>query len=216
MTAASAHAASRGRIDKRHAILDAAITVFARQGYAQACVKEIAAEASVAKPTVYNHLTDKANLFRQAVEAAADALHAENLAALDGLTRPGDDLRAALEDTGRRLLRHHCSERSTALRRLLHAEGTRFPDLLGLPSVDPRTLATALADRLARLCVTGRLRLTDPDRAAEQFLALLTGPVDLRSGYAGRSMTTGEQDGIARAAVDVFLSAYTGSPAPPE
>ncbi|MFF7183419.1 TetR family transcriptional regulator [Streptomyces sp. NPDC008121] len=37
-----------------NAILDGAFAVFEQRGYAQACVKEIAQEEGVAKPTVYN------------------------------------------------------------------------------------------------------------------------------------------------------------------
>jgi AcrR family transcriptional regulator len=59
---------ARGRIERRQAILDGAFAVFTRHGYAQACVKEIAQEAGVAKPTVYSHLNDKESLYREAVE----------------------------------------------------------------------------------------------------------------------------------------------------
>jgi len=54
-----------GRIDKRQAILDAAFTIFARDGYYLAGVDAIAAEARVAKHTIYNHFRDKENLFRE-------------------------------------------------------------------------------------------------------------------------------------------------------
>lgn len=67
---ASRREAPRGRIDKRQAILEAAFRTFAREGYGQSCVREIAAEAGVAKPTIYNHLGDKETLFREAMLAA--------------------------------------------------------------------------------------------------------------------------------------------------
>ncbi|WP_131770844.1 TetR/AcrR family transcriptional regulator, partial [Candidatus Protofrankia californiensis] len=54
----------RGRVDKREAILAAAFEVFARKGYEGASVDLIASEAGVAKPTLYNHLGSKENLFR--------------------------------------------------------------------------------------------------------------------------------------------------------
>ncbi|WP_241483058.1 TetR/AcrR family transcriptional regulator [Nocardiopsis halophila] len=57
--AGGAPAEARGRIDKRRAILEAASRVFTRDGYGRSCVREIAAEADVAKPTVYNHVHDK-------------------------------------------------------------------------------------------------------------------------------------------------------------
>ncbi|MDA0633485.1 TetR/AcrR family transcriptional regulator [Nonomuraea sp. MCN248] len=202
---------ARGRIDKRQAILDAAITVFARRGYDQACVQEIADEAGVAKPTVYNHLTDKATLFREAMTAATGAAVARHLATLDRLAVPGDDLRTVLEEVALDLLRCHCDERSRAVRRLLHAETARFPDLLSLvrgPS--GHRVTEALADRLARLALAGRLRGADPSLAAEQLIALLTGPADLR--WPVSSPPDDDLATIAHAAVDTFLRAFAADP----
>lgn len=81
--AAAARTAPRGRIDKRQAILDAAFDVFAEHGYAQALVQEIAEQAGVAKPTVYNHFTDKETLFRATLTAAAQTVMDGNIAVLD-------------------------------------------------------------------------------------------------------------------------------------
>ncbi|MER6943001.1 TetR/AcrR family transcriptional regulator [Nonomuraea sp. NPDC000554] len=200
---------SRGRIDKRQAILDGAFTVFARQGYAQACVQEIADEAGVAKPTVYNHLTDKATLFRHAMEAAAQAALNERLAALEPLVEPGEDLPATLELVGYDLLRLHCDDRSCALRRLLYSESTHFPDILDIVRQSgPHRLNQALADRLARLALAGQLRTTDPALAAEQFMALLTGPMEARSQMGTRPIDDAELRDVARAAVHTFCQAF--------
>ncbi|SFJ84195.1 DNA-binding transcriptional regulator, AcrR family [Amycolatopsis sacchari] len=200
---------ARGRIDKRQAILAAAFTVFARHGYDQAGVQEIAAEAGVAKPTVYNHLADKANLFRHAVLAAAEEVMAENLAIAERLREPGGDLRATLEDVAYRMARVCAGERARALRSLAHGQASRFPDLIDL--VRERTsdrLSEALADRLARLSLAGRLRRCDPALAAEQFLALLTGPLEARSRSGTRTLSTADTRTVADAAVDTFLRAY--------
>jgi TetR/AcrR family transcriptional regulator, mexJK operon transcriptional repressor len=200
---------SRGRIDKRQVILDAAFTVFARRGYAQACVQEIADEAGVAKPTVYNHLNDKATLFRHAVNTAAQTTLNERLSALEPLADPGQDLRAVLEDVGYRLLRLHTDERSYALRRLLCSEIIHFPDILDIVLENgPHRLSQALADRLARLTLSGQLRATDPDQAAEQLIALLTGPLEPRSRMGSRPIGDAELHEIARAAVRTFLTAF--------
>jgi TetR/AcrR family transcriptional regulator, mexJK operon transcriptional repressor len=207
--AVAAGAGGSGRIDKRRAILDAAFAVFARRGYAGACVKEIAAEAGVAKPTVYNHLTDKENLFRRAMEAAADAVAEENLAVLDRLRAPGDDLEAALDDVAFRLLKICKGERAGALRWLTHAQVAEFPDLV--VAVQERTavrIADALADRLARLALAGRLHPGDPAHAAEQLLSLLTGPLELRSRLGTRPVSTAETRAIAERAVRTFLRAH--------
>ncbi|TQM32304.1 TetR/AcrR family transcriptional regulator [Nocardia bhagyanarayanae] len=201
--------AGRGRIDKREAILDAAFTVFARRGYNQACVQEIADEADVAKPTVYNHLTDKETLFREAVEAAADAVGAQCLDAIERLRDPGADLPAALTDSARRLLRVCASEHARALRSLTYAQLAAFPDLVdSVQSRTSRRVAEALGDRFARLMLAGRLRTTDPAGAAEQFLALLTGPLESRSRLGARKVPAAELRALADSAVDTFVRAY--------
>ncbi|QUH00920.1 TetR/AcrR family transcriptional regulator [Saccharopolyspora erythraea] len=208
-TASAARTTSRGRIDKRQAILDAAFTVFARQGYSQTCVQEIAEEAGVAKLTVYNHLSDKENLFRQAVEAAADAVAAEGLAVVERLREPGADLPAATADLARRMLQVVTGKRALALRWLTYAQVARFPDLV--ESVQRRTstrITEALADRFARLSLSGELRRCDPAQAAEQFMALLTGPVEARSRLGTRRLPASETRAVAAAAVDTFLRAY--------
>ncbi|MCD0450920.1 TetR/AcrR family transcriptional regulator [Actinocorallia sp. API 0066] len=199
----------RGRIDKRQAIVDAAFRVFARQGYEQASVQDIAEEAGVSKQTVYNHFQDKQAVFSAAMAATADAVLADNLAAVERLRDPGPDLRAALNETAFGLLKICCDPRSSALRSLTYAQLTRFPDLLEV--VQGRLasgLGPAMADRLARLALAGELRPCDPERAAEQFLALLTAPVETRSRMGTRKLPEDDVKAVAEAAVDTFLRAY--------
>ncbi|WP_131738246.1 TetR/AcrR family transcriptional regulator [Actinomadura roseirufa] len=201
--------ATRGSGDRRQAILEGAFAVFARRGYDGAGVKEIAAEAGVAKPTVYSHLNDKATLFREAMRAAGQAILAERLAALEPLKDPGDDLRATLQEVGHRLLVLHTDDRACAMRRLLYTEITRFPDTLETATESgPHHLTQALADRLARLALAGRLRITDPDMAAEQFLALLTGPLEARTRMGTRPIDDTALHDLAHAAVDTFLQTF--------
>ncbi|PPJ22611.1 TetR family transcriptional regulator [Nocardia nova] len=205
-------AGSRGRIDKRRAILEAAFVVFARRGYALACVQEIAEEAGVAKPTIYNHLDDKETLFRHALTAVADEVLAENLSVVERLRNPGADVRTTLEDVAYRLIRACCTERSRSLRWLTYAQVAQFPDLIDI--VMSRTsfqLADALADRIARLSLSGRLRGCDPAVAAEQFLVLITGPMEGRSRLGTRKVSAAEMRAVAAAAVDTFWCAY-GAP----
>lgn len=201
---------TRRRPDRREVILAAAFAVFARRGFTQASVQEIADEAGVAKPTLYNHFADKDELFRRAMTYAADAVTAANVAVADRLRAPGPDLRTALTDVARRMLRVCCDERSQALRRLAYGQFVQFPDVI--EAVQERTsgrLAEALADRLARLSLSGRLRHCDPAVAAEQFLALLTGPMETRSRLGARLVPAADVHAVADAAVDTFLRAYT-------
>lgn len=199
---------TRGRIDKRQAILAAAFTVFAREGYRPASVDTVAATAGVAKHTIYNHFGDKQSLFREAVAALADDALARNLAAVE-LLRPEREPAEALTEVGLRLAECYCDEKSWALRRLLAAETASMPELLDIV----RDRATdrvndALADRFARLALAGRLRITDPVVAAEQFGALLTGPLETRSRLGTRTLPPAELAEVTQNAVQTFLRAY--------
>jgi TetR/AcrR family transcriptional repressor of mexJK operon len=194
------------RIDKQQAILAGAFTVFARKGYAQACMQEIADEAGVAKPTMYKYVSDKATLFQDAMRAAARKTLDERLAMLEPLTEPGDDIRATLVNVGYELLRSHCDGSSCALRRLLYSEINTVPELLAIVSESgSHRLNHALADRFARLMLAGHLRTGDPAAAAEQFMALLTGPIEARSHMGTRRLEETELRDMAKAAAQAFL-----------
>lgn len=203
---------ARGRLDKRRAILDAAFTIFARDGYRMAGVDAIAAEARVAKHTIYNHFGDKENLFRAVVAVLSDEALTRNLAAVE-LLREHGDLAAMLTETGRRLAECYCDERSWALRRLLHAEITNMPDLLDI--VRERAadrVIDALAARLARIALAGRLKLGNAVIAAEQFGALLTGPLETRSRLGTRTIPDPELSEVAENAARTFLQAFGQEP----
>ncbi|WP_424188313.1 TetR/AcrR family transcriptional regulator [Actinokineospora sp. G85] len=201
--------AVRGRIDKREAILRAAFDVFAREGFAAAGVDVIAAEAGVAKPTVYNHFGDKETLFREVVAAESARALAENLAVVELLRAPDPPVRDRLVEVGTRIAECYTEDRSWALRRLLHTEITRFPDLVGVVRGEVADrVGEALADQFARLSLSGALRGLDPASAAEQFTALLTGPVEGRSRMGTVVVGADELRAVAEAAVDTFLAAF--------
>lgn len=202
-------AAPRGRMDKRQAILAAAFEVFARRGYAQAGVDEVAAEAGVAKATVYNHFGGKETLLREAIAASAEEATAKNLAAVERLVDSGGDPRERLEDVGFRLIQCYCDEQSWALRRLLYAEISHLPELLEIVQVRASArVQQALADRLARLALAGKLRISDPEAAVEQLSALLTGPLEARAQWGTRRLSTAEMRQVATAAIDTFLHSF--------
>ncbi|MGX1807210.1 TetR/AcrR family transcriptional regulator [Nocardia sp. NPDC055321] len=199
----------KGRIDKRQAILAAAFEVFAGDGYHRASVDAIALAAGVAKHTIYNHFGDKESLLRAVVADLAEQALVRNLAAVEILDR-GADLAESLTETGVRLAECYCDEHTVALRRLLQAQLPTMPDLLDLI----RDRATdrvndALAARLARLALAGRLDLHgDPAVAAEQFGALLTGPLESRTRMGTAKISKSELRQLVRNAVDTFLRAF--------
>ncbi len=61
------------RPSRRQLIVKAAITVFARKGFSDASIQEIADEANMVPTAVYYHFSGKEELFESALRAAMDA-----------------------------------------------------------------------------------------------------------------------------------------------
>ena len=195
---------------KRQAILDAATTVFLRQGYLGTSMDEIAALAAVSKQTVYKHFSDKKSLFTEIVTStvneASDPVHDEVL----GLQDSGD-LEADLRDLARRQLGAVMQPRLLQLRRLVIGEAGRFPELgRAFYEQGPGRTVAALATTFERLAERGVLQVDDPLLAAQHFnWLIMSSPIN-------QAMLRGD-DGIPSpaeleryvdAGVRVFLAGY--------
>jgi TetR/AcrR family fatty acid metabolism transcriptional regulator len=93
-----AHALSAARRsaaapDKRDALIRAAIKVFARNGFFQSQVADVARVAGVAAGTVYLYFRSKDELLVSIFERTMREAIAESRSALDGITDPGERLR---------------------------------------------------------------------------------------------------------------------------
>jgi AcrR family transcriptional regulator len=169
----------------------------------------IATEAGVSKPTIYNHLGSKENLFRHVMTETAARSNAKTLQVLlDFPTDPGA-LRPGLQDVAHKLVDCYCDERSEAVRRLLYAEAVRFPDLFdAVRASGPDQFTEALAGRLARLANAGHLTIKDPVRAANQFIALIYEELPGMSALGTRALDPAEVSEVVSAGVDTFLRAF--------
>ena len=156
---------------KRLAILDAATTIFLRQGYLGTSMDEIAARAGVSKQTVYKHFVDKERLFVEIVVAnvdeISDRVHEEVLQLVDSR---GPDLQRDLRELGRRLLAGVLQPRVLELRRLVIGEATRFPELgRAFYERGPGRTIDAMARAFEGLAACGELCVEDPRLAAAHF-----------------------------------------------
>lgn len=119
-------AAEQRQAEKREQIIDAALAVFARDGFAAARTDTIAEEAGVAKGTLYLYFKSKEEMFEAAVRARM-------LPVIDGaaaLPKPAsgsaaDLMRAQMEFFYSQVV---ASERRQIIRLIL-SEGSRFPEL---------------------------------------------------------------------------------------
>ena len=65
------------RADRRAQILASAVPVFARHGFRDASLDDIAAEAGITRAVVYRHFDSKEELYRAALDATRAAIRAE-------------------------------------------------------------------------------------------------------------------------------------------
>jgi AcrR family transcriptional regulator len=199
----------RGQCAKRNSILEAAATVFCRDGYAGASIDLIAAEAGVSRQTVYNHHGGKENLFAAVVREINDRSTGAWAATLSTFPDHPKDLEADLVGFAVRLTRSCMCDRDTkALRRLVQAEGERYPELFrAWQAFGPGNASSPLAARFAKLAHAGWLDLDDPDLAARQFLALVNADIQARTAI-GEIPTDREIEAAAGDAVRTFLRAF--------
>jgi TetR/AcrR family transcriptional repressor of mexJK operon len=200
----------------RAAVVDAARTLFLRQGYAGTTMEEIATAAGLSKRTVYNNYPDKRALFTQIVtdviafaEAFARGLHEEFAV---GVTAA--NLRATLDDLGRRLALGIARPEVITLRRMLIGEAREFPTLAAeYFDRAPGQVIEALAAGFRRLQQDGLLRPADPRRAAAQFAYLVAGEALDRAMMVGTVPPKTQVIGGAKEGVETFMARYasTGS-----
>jgi AcrR family transcriptional regulator len=82
--------------DKRAAILDAALRLFGRYGYKRTSIEDIAAEADIAKGSVYLSFTSKEEIFRALCEDIVKKIEAEAQRARDSGAPLADRILAIL------------------------------------------------------------------------------------------------------------------------
>ena len=200
---------ARGRVDKRVAILEAALEVFAEVGYPHANVDVIANRAGVAKPTIYNHFGDKEQLFRAVIIEYGAIVSEANMRAVETLPTKPNDLRAELEKLGARLNGCLGDPRSRAIYRLMVAEIIHFPDLIDdWRRTGPDRMTEALAGRFAILANNGYLRRDDAVCTATQYIGLVTNQIATMSAFGTRVVPQEEFEGTIRSGVDTFIRAF--------
>ncbi|MDN5932927.1 MAG: TetR/AcrR family transcriptional regulator [Pseudonocardia sp.] len=77
------------------AVLDSALTLFADLGYHGTALSQIAESLEVRTPSLYNHMRGKHDLLLTIVQDTVTGVLDDFTTATDGLTDPGDRLRAA-------------------------------------------------------------------------------------------------------------------------
>jgi AcrR family transcriptional regulator len=151
-----------GLDETRERILQAAAQVFARDGYARATTRTLAAAAGVNEVTLFRHFGNKQNLFAAVVDRyAAPAVTAALEAQLTG------DFYQDLLIMGRQVMQLML-ERGEAVRLML-CEAEHFPEVRETMAQNPRRLREALSTYLQQQMQCGQVRELHAEAAAQAF-----------------------------------------------
>jgi TetR/AcrR family transcriptional regulator, mexJK operon transcriptional repressor len=191
---------------KRQQIARAAEVLFFAHGYGAVSMDWVAREAGVSKATLYAHFLSKDGLFASIVTDRG-----EDSPIVDALF-PDDvpDLRAALLEIGRRVLRFLMRPRTQSLLRVAIAESTRFPELgRAVYTNGPQKFCDRFVLWLDRLTATGRVSVPDTLGATLGFMALLRSDLFLRAALGVSALPGDEEiEATVTAAVDIWLRAF--------
>ena len=113
---------------KRRAILDAARTLFLRNGYAGTSMDDVAALAAVSKQTVYKNFADKQRLFTEFIGSDIAQVEGSTHALIEPMPDT-QNLEADLRAFARRHLADVMQPHLLQMRRVLIGEAERFPEL---------------------------------------------------------------------------------------
>jgi TetR/AcrR family transcriptional regulator, mexJK operon transcriptional repressor len=162
---------------KAESILAAAKRAFLAAGFGAVSMDAIAREAGVSKATVYAHFAGKEELFGAVIGRECERYFAD--------FAPGEldplDLRASLAALGRRFLELVLSADAISLHRIILSEVVRFPSVGEVFwRAGPERQRVEIETFLRSAIAAGTLAGTDTRLAAEQFVSLVRGDVQLR------------------------------------
>ena len=189
---------------KAAAILAAARLRFYRDGYGATSVDEIGKTAGIGKATIYKYFGSKEKLFG-AVVAQENRVGLEVIGSL--LTQKGA-LKDRMAKAGLTLLDLLVAPDFVASYRMVMAEATRLPQLATLYYEGAAQLLGVVSAAFETLVDRGELSCPDPLRAAEQFVGLIRGDLQLRALLGLPAASGASRHDIVKSGVAVFLAAY--------
>lgn len=196
------------RIARQGRILDAALSVFAKSGYSGALMDEIAAQAGLSKPTLYQYFASKEALFAALLLQERDQM----LAAFDHPGHAG--LVAELLDFSWHYADTVMRPEFLSLARLIIGEAVRFPDIgRAYQASGPDRVLSGIVAYMTRQRDAGLLAFADAELAAEDLWGLILSAPRNRALHIPDALPDRAQlaryinNGLA-----VFLRAYSTHP----
>jgi AcrR family transcriptional regulator len=178
--------------ERRRAILEAARTVFAQQGYASTVVEDIARQAEIGKGTLYLYFPSKEQIYLAALLEDTRRLDDETRAAMGAGTNWRDKLRAYVEVRLRYADEHQDFVRIylTEFRSMCTHGKPSHAELYRVSDQGEAQLAQMFAAAAAR----GEVRDIDPELAAATVTELTRGLIERRLRHWGRAVSPADRE----------------------
>jgi TetR/AcrR family transcriptional regulator, mexJK operon transcriptional repressor len=197
------------RLAKQHRILQAALSVFAAEGYSGTSMDAIALKAAVSKPTLYQYFGSKEQLFTEIMLAERNQM-------LDAFDQPGtahmvSDLHAFAWHYADTVMRPEF----LSLARLIIGEAQRFPEIgRAYQAAGPDRVLIGMMDYLTRQRADGRLEFDDAELAAQDLWGLiLSAPRNQALHLPDQIPSRDQLERYIFNGLRVFLKAYSADPA---
>ncbi|AHW63623.1 Transcriptional regulator, TetR-family [Corynebacterium glyciniphilum AJ 3170] len=199
------------RVDKRRALLDGALIVFAEDGYARASIDTIARRSGVSTRTIYNQFGGKATLFEEVIVDSAQRTADEQIVTVRRYLGRIANVEDDLIEFGRAWVSpapEHAPH--FALVRQIHADAGHIAEatLRAWQEAGPLRVRKEIAEHLRRIAERGHLNVADADLAAVHLVQLIAGDVTTRTYHGALPLPSEERYRLADSGVHAFLYGY--------
>lgn len=193
-------ARSEAAAKTRERLLDEALTLFSRRGYAATGIRDILQAAGVTQPTLYHHFADKASLFQSLIERYYGESQQQLAAVIDSQVTVAAKLLAFATSS----FEYCCADPRVPRLMFQTYFGPTVPEIDGILDklTDKRfkLIVNVMADGIQ----SGELSASNPEFLALAFCSMVDQPINQfsRKPRPKRFLTPG----LAHALVQLFLS----------
>jgi AcrR family transcriptional regulator len=205
---------NRRKEDRPAEIIDAAMDVFAKQGFANTKLEDVAKRAGVVKGTLYRYFDTKEAVFRAVVQQAL-AAHLQDIekaaSAFDG------SLAEFVPMLLKRAANRMGDDRLPGIARMVLTESRAFPDLAAIwhDELAARMLAL-ITDLIAKAQARGEVRAGDPQLYAFSILGPMVMGVLFHEVFGGSRATAPDLDKLAAQHAETIMRGLAVSPSNPK
>jgi TetR/AcrR family fatty acid metabolism transcriptional regulator len=159
---------------RRTEIVDAARTVFARRGFAQGIMDEIAKEAGVAKGTLYLYFRSKTEIYKAVLDHDMKTLKTSTLDRIDAARGPKEKIHAFA------LARIERAEANKEFFRIMDSEGSALTYTRSQYRDWLREPVQRLASAIEKASEQGKVRSVDAEKTAWLIADMTRGTIQRR------------------------------------